>query len=574
MLEINKVHCGDVRDLSDKLDENSINTIITSPPYWALRHYGIPPSSWDGDPICDHEFVPYEHKVEMYDNDKRAHWQNEGVSRQSAPEVWKKIDLGYGFCKKCGAWEGTLGLEPDFKLYVKHLCDIFGKLKRPLRDDGTLWVNIGDTYYTKSGSGFHFDKVRGHPEGKSNIHMANAIRGMGLLPTKCLVLAPFRFAIEMCNRGWTCRNVIIWQKNNVIPTSANDRFTVDFEYFFLFTQNRKYYFKQQLEPYQTPKEQQYRPNAYPDKAINKGKESKSGQGIHDGKRKREDFFKAGGRNKRTVWKYDSIEQESLYRQGMHKNRGSGLVEKRDLPTQKNFVEKLREVLTIEEIVGITDLLESTVSHWFRRDKSGFSYPSKKDWELVNAFYPDLFPELTDVYYETDSIGKSNQGRNKRTVWRINTRPSKEAHFAVFPPELVRIPIDAGCPEFMCKECGKPRIPIFKKGKLISKRKPEKGKMAQNKDVLGNKSLRDGYEEHERYLTYTDCGCKAGFKPGVVLDPFAGTNTTGRVARSLKRDWIAFDASEEYCKIAERLVLKEIEWEKEDSGDDLGDMMLI
>ena len=160
------------------------------------------------------------------------------------------------------------------------------------------------------------------------------------------------------------------------------------------------------------------------------------------------------------------------------------------------------------------------------------------------------------------------------MWRINTKSSKEAHFAVFPPELVKTPIDAGCPEFICKKCGKPRIPVYKKGKLISKRKPEKGKMAQNKDALGNNSLRDGYEEHEKYLTYTDCGCNAGFKPGVVLDPFNGSGTTPRVARSMGRDWIGFDVSEEYCKIAERLILKEIMWDKEDSGDDLGDFMAI
>jgi len=574
MIELNKVYCGDVRDLSNKLDENSINTIITSPPYWALRHYGIEPSVWDGDPSCEHEFVSYEHKVEMYDNDKRAHWQNEGVSRQSAPEVWKKIDLGYGFCKKCGAWKGTLGLEPDFKLYVKHLCDIFDGLKRPLRDDGTLWVNLGDTHYTKSGSGFHFDKiVSRQPEGRSNIHMANAIRGMGLLPTKCLVLAPFRFAIEMCNRGWTCRNVIIWQKNNVIPTSANDRFTVDFEYLFLFTQNKKYYFKQQLEPYKTPKEQQYRPNPYPDKAINKKL-----------------------MNELMNKKYDSIMEESNYRQGMHSNRGNGFVEKRNLLPQKEFVDKLREAVTAEEIIDNIPIPPTTVGHWFRYDESGFSYPTRDDWKFVLEGLPDLkdlFPELINIYYETDAIGKStmggqgihdgkrtrqeffkNAGRNKRTVWNINTKPSKEAHFAVFPPELVKIPIDAGCPEFICKKCGKPRIPTFKKGKLISKRKPEKGKMAQNKDTLGNNSLRDGYEEHEKYLTYTDCGCNAGFEPGVVLDPFTGSGTTLRVARSMGKNYIGFDISEEYCKMTEKLLLKEIAWEKEDSGDNMGDMMQI
>ncbi len=501
MLERNKFYCGDVRELSDQLEENCLSTIITSPPYWALRHYGIPPSWWGGDPKCKHELITYEHKVEMYENDKRAHWQNEGISRQTAPEVWKKIDLGYGFCKKCNAWLGTLGLEPDFNLYVTHLCDVFERLKRPLRDDGTLWVNLGDTYYTKSGSGFHFDQVRGHPEGKSNIHMANAIRGQGLLPSKCLVLAPFRFAVEMCNRGWILRNVIIWHKNNVIPTSAKDRFTVDFEYLFFFSQKRKYYFERQLEPYATAPKQQYRPNPYPDKAINKGnffenyandmlKTVMGGQGIHDGKRTRQEFFKNAGRNKRTVWE---------------------------------------------------------------------------------------FPEMTiDVYYNPEVKLDDN------SIWNINTKPCKEAHFAVFPPELVRIPIEAGCPEFICTSCGKPREKIIKKNPInVRSHKLHKGKGrdaadGKNPDLMVSGFARTGVQFEYEYeqIGYTDCGCGAEFKPGVVLDIFGGTNTTGRVARSLKRDWIAFDASEDYIKIAERLMEKEIRWEKEESGDDLGDMMLL
>lgn len=466
MLQRNKVYCGDVRELSKLLGENVLSTIITSPPYWALRHYGIPPSIWGGDPDCEHDFVSYGHKVEMYNNDKRAHWQNDGVSRQTLPEAWEKVDLGYGFCSKCRAWKGTLGLEPDFNLFVTHLCDIFDKLKRPLRDDGSLWVNLGDTHYTKSGSGFHFDRMRGNPEGNTNIHMANAIRGKGLLPTKCLVLAPFRFAVEMCNRGWTLRNVIIWHKNNVIPSSAKDRFTVDFEYLFFFTQQRKYYFEQQLEPYKTPPKQRKRPKPYPDKTINKGKESQSGQGIHDGKRVREEFFK-------------------------------------------------------------------------------------------------------------------NTGRNKRTVWNIINKPTKEAHFATFPKELVKIPVEAGCPEFICTKCGKPREKIINKNPInVRKHKLHKGKCrdaadGKNPDYQVTGFARTGvqFEYEYEHVGYTKCDCNAEFKPGIVLDPFGGTNTTGRVAHSLKRDWIAFDVNPEYCEIAEKLFLKEITWEKEDSGDDMGDMML-
>jgi site-specific DNA-methyltransferase (adenine-specific) len=400
MLENNKIHQGDVRDLLTLVGENSVDTIITSPPYWSLRFYDIPPTIWDGDPNCEHEWKTYEQKVEMYNNDKRAHWQNKGVSRKTNPKAWQKIALGHGFCTKCGAWKGYLGLEPDFNLYVKHLCDIFDLVKRPLKKTGTLWVNLGDTHYTKSGSGFHFDRVRGNPEGTTNIHLANEIRGLGLLPSKCLVLAPFRFAIEMCNRGWILRNVIIWKKNNVIPSSASDRFTVDFEYIFFFSQNRKYYFERQLEPYATPKSGRYRPNSYPEKSISKedvkyfGKDTfDGGQGIHDGKRKRQDFFQ-------------------------------------------------------------------------------------------------------------------HEGRNKRTVWEINTKPSKEAHFAVFPPELPELCIKAGCP-------------------------PE----------------------------------------GTVMDIFAGSGTTLRVAKKLGRDYIGLELSEKYCKIAEKLMYEKIEWAEEEA-EEMGEIMLL
>jgi len=151
---------------------------------------------------------------------------------------------------------------------------------------------------------------------------------------------------------------------------------------------------------------------------------------------------------------------------------------------------------------------------------------------------------------------------------------------VFPPELVKIPIEAGCPEFICTKCGKPREKIINKNPInVRKHELHKGKGrdaadGKNPDLMVPGFARTGvqFEYEYEHVGYTDCGCGAKFKPGVVLDPFGGTNTTGRVARSLKRDWIAFDASEEYCKIAERLILKEIEWEEEDLGDDLGDMM--
>ncbi|GAI24609.1 unnamed protein product, partial [marine sediment metagenome] len=142
-------------------------------------------------------------------------------------------------CIKCNAWRGSLGLEPTFELYIKHLCDIFDEVKRVLRKDGTCWVNLGDSY---GGSG----NRSGHTLETSNLNRLTI--GYGATEgnqkatkgyEKSLLDIPYRFSIEMINRGWAKRNTIIWWKPNCMPSSANDRFTVDFEYLFFFTKNNK-----------------------------------------------------------------------------------------------------------------------------------------------------------------------------------------------------------------------------------------------------------------------------------------------------------------------------------------------
>jgi len=92
---------------------------------------------------------------------------------------------------------------------VKHLCDIFGEVKRVLKKEGTCFVNIGDTYYAKNASGFMHDRKAGNKSISYGLNKANKLRERGLLPGKCISLEPFRFAIEMVNCGWILRNTII-----------------------------------------------------------------------------------------------------------------------------------------------------------------------------------------------------------------------------------------------------------------------------------------------------------------------------------------------------------------------------
>ena len=277
---------GDALTKLKELKEKSVNMVMTSPPYWALRDYGSDVETiWDGDENCKHEFEVKE---------RRLHGgtmkEDFGCSRGTREMTdWKTKD---GFCQKCGAWKGQLGLEPTFDLYIKHLCDIFDEVKRVLRDDGTCWVNLGDTYYSKSGGKFQNDNISNKQRNDaSGISKANKLKEGKELEQKNLTLIPFRFAIEMQNRGWILRNVIIWHKPNCMPSSVKDRFTVDFEYIFFFSKKKKYYFEQQLEPV---KLQSIHRTKYKWEGHREKMSAYEGMDIKN-------MCKGEGRNKRAVW---------------------------------------------------------------------------------------------------------------------------------------------------------------------------------------------------------------------------------------------------------------------------------
>lgn len=265
---INKILVGDSLNTLKSLPDKFVDCVVTSPPYWALRNYQTKPVVWDNVIDCRHEWK-FEKQTHVISTNKAL-----GGNYKIIPEVQ---EISIGFCKKCGAWQGELGLEPDFDLYIKHLCDVFDEVKRVLKDSGTCWVNIGDTY----GGGAMPKFI--HPDKKY---------------TKSLLLIPFRFALEMVNRGWVLRNVIIWQKPNCTPSSAKDRFTVDFEYLFFFSKKRKYYFEQQTEPFKESTIKRCKGACNENKAsfyqgLNKENFQKIQEKILGGK--------LSGKNKRAVW---------------------------------------------------------------------------------------------------------------------------------------------------------------------------------------------------------------------------------------------------------------------------------
>ena len=288
--------------------------------------------------------------------------------------------------------EGQVGIENTYKEYIDKLIEIYDEVYRVLKREGSCWVNIGDVYSSNNSTGVKKQSLIGIPD---------------------------RFKINMIDRGWLCRNEIIWHKPNAMPSSAKTRFNNDYEKMFFFTKDDLYYFNTQYEEAKT--------------------KSKISQSVKS--------------NNNT--KYKSLDQEASVRQGMNKARGSKIIKVRpNLPTQEEFTTFLRNKTKINTLCQKVNISKTKMEHWFRKDAKGFAFPSIEDWNSVKWIIDDgseefknIDSKLTYVIYETDNIYKNiDKGRIKRAVWSINTRPFKGGHFAPYPEELIDTPIKACCPE--------------------------------------------------------------------------------------------------------------------------------
>ncbi len=240
---------GDSLERLKSLPDAAINTCVTSPPYYGLRDYGV---------------------------------------------------------------DGQIGLEETPEQYINRLVEVFREVKRVLRDDGTLWVNIGDSYHhTQSNNGGYSKKstLAGftNPETKGRIanEAGNAVRlNMDGVKPKDLIGIPWMLAFALRADGWYLRQDIIWAKPNPMPESVRDRCTKSHEYIFLLSKSKQYYYdnKAIMEPAAYGKE-------HANKATSWGTNRK-----HPNKANVADYAFMGdnhttskmedgsyGRNKRSVW---------------------------------------------------------------------------------------------------------------------------------------------------------------------------------------------------------------------------------------------------------------------------------
>ena len=225
---------GDVRGVLKTLPIKYIQTVVTSPPYWGLRDYQTVPVMWGDVTGCEH----------AWDNSSTPKTKL-GISGHQDSK-WKSLNCEKctpgEVCKYCGAWYGQLGLEPTPELYVEHLVEIFREVKRVLRDDGTLWLNLGDSYAAGGRGGGSGSYARdGLHCGRESKNMPPLKPPKGLKP-KDLVGIPWMVAFALRADGWYLRSDIIWNKPNSMPESARDRPTKSHEYIFLLSKSKKYYY--------------------------------------------------------------------------------------------------------------------------------------------------------------------------------------------------------------------------------------------------------------------------------------------------------------------------------------------
>ena len=217
--------------LAIPLASKSVHTIVTSPPYYGLRDYGT--AKWEGgDSECDH--------IQGLDNPRssRPAGRFHGGDDKFITTPYKDV------CGKCGAIriDEQIGLEQTPDEYIANLVTVFRECKRILRDDGTLWVNIGDSY-SGSGNGSGDYREDGASISKNDAKYGTHKPGTpnGLKP-KDLIGIPWMLAFALRADGWYLRQDIIWAKPNPMPESVKDRCTKSHEYIFLLSKSARYYY--------------------------------------------------------------------------------------------------------------------------------------------------------------------------------------------------------------------------------------------------------------------------------------------------------------------------------------------
>lgn len=361
---LNRCHFGDVRAVLRRMidDGVQVHTIVTSPPYWGLRSY-LP---------AGHPDKPFE-----------------------------------------------LGSEPTLREFLDAMVDVFELCRQVLRDDGTMWVNMGDSYAASSLSNHGRGKAtpatnsRGAPQpGAGWENPPRRMPGDGLKP-KDLVGQPWRLAFALQDAGWWLRQDIVWHKPNPMPESIRDRCTKAHEYVFLLAKSERYYYD--FEAMQEP--------------VNGGAHAR--RSMEHSSMKRPGF--GHGYDEHPKPRYKTPDGWATH-PGSH-----GSIHKDG--REKGFVQPDPGVGRRVTKVGPKGGEGANDSAY--GDGKGTRLGRGAGWrerKLAEACSGTKNNESME-----EALAGMRSTRNRRSVWTIPSEPYKGAHFATFPRALIEPCILAGCP---------------------------------------------------------------------------------------------------------------------------------
>lgn len=533
---------GDCRQVLAALPERSVHCVVTSPPYWGLRDYGV------------HE-------------------------------------------------QGGVGLEPTLAEWLANMVEVMRGVWRVLRDDGTLWLNMGDAYASSPASGGPSSpKLNGPQNATPSLPWK---RPQGLKP-KDLIGQPWRLAFALQDDGWYLRSDIIWHKPNPMPESVQDRPTKSHEYVFLLTKRPTYFYD--AEAVREDAAYGYREWTG---ALQSGKCNGDGHRSSTGSTLGKNPM--SGRNKRTVWSIPTAPLKSVSVYGTYR------ITSLNCPMH-GCLACLAHALQCDEQQVVSDPVRSLgIGNRLEQGQAGVAYAIDRDQNVVadhsyaaivhsivihkmgalleqdvtsddtqlsriacieslphscamsghmpvsksavdafvNALGWNLSEQTLSHIFGIATFENPPQGCCCQYVGKVEKR---QDHFASFPPALVEPCIQAGTSQHgCCAVCGAPwRRVVERSGEWraqherIGKHNGEIYRLNPGGGIAGpnttRQSLTTGWEP--------GCSCDAARIPCTVLDPFGGAGTTALVADRLGRNAISIELNAEYMALAKGRVLDE------------------
>lgn len=496
MLPLNTILQGDALELAKTLPDNSIHCIVTSPPYWSLRDYGT--ATWVGGSLdCDHS-TPRSRGDDIQNGDKQ------GTSKGSRPNTQTQC--------KCGAIriDSQMGLEETPELFIEKMVVLFRELRRVLRKDGTLWLNMGDSY---AGSWGNYGAREGNQRERASdewerpayeIHKSKPATAnpssYGLKP-KDLCGIPWRLALALQNDGWYLRSDIIWSKPNPMPESVTDRPTKAHEYLFLLTKSPKYYYDSEAIREKTGNEATMDEYLQSLGSNNGADSNRLGNGY---KKHSIAITHPNGRNKRSVWEIATQPYPEAH--------------------FATFPEALIEpcILAGTSAKGVCPECGGQWERVISKERE-YDHITTKAGKSKNGPYANQ----TGNGIGTHDIRHGVYNKTQTTGWQPTCKCYRTRNLIKYQRQnAIQKYYDS-----LIKVAENEKIPLLHRETFILKAAEIKPYLWSNRIIHS----------------------KAPVIFAMVLDPFLGSGTTASVAKRLNQNWLGFELNPEYIKLAQKRI---------------------